>query len=190
MTEASWTLASVTIVLVIITIWYAIETRRIVKRMDMEREESYRPVITFQLIPWQPNLLKLRIQNIGNGPAFDVKGSIKTFTNSGQIPIPWSYPLLGKDKYEEFGFAIQSDDGIKTIYKLDEIRSNVIETQVELVYTSIHGKQYKLEESIKVQEVTNDWIASKMMATQDHPDRLLPRIAKTLEEISNKIRNY
>ncbi len=72
MTEASWVLVGVTIVLVLLTAWYATETHRTVKRMDREREETSRPVLTLQLIPWQPQLLKLRIQNVGNGPAVGV----------------------------------------------------------------------------------------------------------------------
>ena len=60
MTEANWALVGVTIVLVLLTAWYATETYRTVKRMDRECEETSRLVLTLQLILWQPQLLKLR----------------------------------------------------------------------------------------------------------------------------------
>jgi len=60
MTEANWALVGVTIVLFVLTAWYAPETYRTVKRMDREREETSRLVLTLELILWQPQLLKLR----------------------------------------------------------------------------------------------------------------------------------
>jgi hypothetical protein len=84
MTEADWALVGVTAVLVLITFWYATETHRTVSRMDRQREEMSRPVLTFQLVPWQANLVKLRIQNVGSGPAIKVIGTVQTRCNKGQ----------------------------------------------------------------------------------------------------------
>lgn len=36
--------------------------------------------------------------------------------------------------------------------------------------------------------MTDDWIASRMMATQDHPERLLPRLAEALEGIEKHLK--
>lgn len=186
MTDATWALVGVTIILVIVTGWYATETRRTVKRMDQEREQLSRPFLTFQLIPWQPQLVKLRIQNVGNGPAFRVKGTIEAIRKSGSASIPWSYPLLAAEKYEEFGFPAPPEANNEERFRLDEIRSKVIEVRAKFTYSSASGSKYELNETVQVQQVTDDWLASKMMATQDHPERILPRIAKAIEDLARK----
>jgi copper chaperone CopZ len=176
---------ALTIVLVGITAWYANETRRIVNRMDREREEMRRPELALQLVPWQATLLKLRIQNVGAGPAFDVKGEIVAETKLGIATIPWSYNLLNVGKYEEFGIPV-SDKKCEHDYNI--IKAAVKKVRATFTYNSSSGIEYTLDDLINIQELTDDWIESQMLATQDHPDRIMPRIAKTLEEIKNKIK--
>jgi hypothetical protein len=159
-----------------------------VKRMDQEREQLSKPILTFQLIPWQPQMLKLRIQNVRNGPAFRVKGTIEAIHKSDSASIPWSYPLLTAGKYEEFGFPTPPNAENEERFSLDKIRERVIEVRAKFTYGSASGSEYELNDSIRVQEITYDWLVSKMMATQDHPERILPRIAKALEDLARKSR--
>lgn len=186
MEGTSWALVSITAVLVIITGWYATEMRRTVRRMDREYEGRFRPILTFQLIPWRPNLLKLRIQNVGYGPAVDIKGTIESIIHSGSASFSWSYPLLVAGKYEEFGFPMPDDASKEARFNLDAIRHNVKEVRAQLTYNSISGKQYELQDSIQIGEITNSWAKSRMMVTQDHPERIIQRIAEALETIARK----
>ena len=188
MTEVSWALVGVTSVLAILTGWYAIEMRRTVNRMDRAREEVSRPVLAFQVIPWQPQLLNLRIQNVGGGPAVGVKGTIEARLKPGSANIPWSYPLLGAGKYEDFGFPAPPDSGTEERFGLHAIRAKVIEVRADFVYKSVAGCEYELKDSIQIQQLTDDWLASRMMVTQDHPERMWPRIAKALEDLVRNTR--
>ena len=182
----TWSLVGVTIVLVILTGWYAVENHRMVKRMDRQREEISRPVLTLQLIPWQPKLLKIRIQNVGNGAAVGINGVIESVRKSELVSTPWSYPLLANGKYEEFGFPVPPSASDEERHGLDEIRSEVIEVKAEIVYESVYGHKYEMKDSIDIKQVTDHWIYSRMMVTQDHPDRILPRIAKALDKLAEK----
>jgi hypothetical protein len=65
----------------------------------------------------------------------------------------------------------------------------VIKVRARFSYESVSGCKYAMEDDIEVQQITNDWVASRMMATQDHPERLLPRIATALEELPKKLRS-
>jgi hypothetical protein len=176
---------ALTIVLVGITAWYASETRRIVNRMDREREEIHRPVLSLQLVPWEANLLKLRIQNVGSGPAFDIKGKIFAETKSVIATIPWSYTMLDVDKYEEFGIPISDNTHV---FDLNIIKQTVNKVGAKFTYRSAARSEYNLEDSINIQELTTDWVDSHMLVTQDHPDRIMPRIAKTLENIERRLK--
>ena len=143
-----------------------------------------RPVLTLQLIPWEATLIKLRIQNVGNGAASGVKGEMEAVTKAGLLSVPWSFPLLASGKYEEFGFPIPPDGKSDDRFRLDSVRERIPEVRAHFSYRSTYGTEYELEDSIDIREVTDDWLASRMMATQDHPDRLLPRIAKALESLA------
>jgi len=188
MTVATWALVVVTFLLAVGAAWYALETRRIVRRMDLEREDRVRPLLGFQLIAWGPNLLKLRIQNLGSGPALEVKGYIQAISASGNVSFPWSYPLLAPGKYEEFGFPVPPGATSEDRFRLDTIRARVDTVRAQFSYKSVRGREYSLDDAISVAEVTADWISSRMLATEDHPERLVPRIAKALEGIEKHIK--
>ena len=184
LTLATWVLAVVTTVLAILTGWYAYSTHRIVRRMDREREEKSRPSLTFQLIPWEANMLKLRMQNLGPGPALKLKGTIETVLKNGSsASVNWSYPLLASEKYEEFGIPMPGDAGNTSAHEFNKIRQNVASARARFSYQSSSGRQYCLDETIDMASITEDWVTSRMMATEDHPDRVLPRIARALEKL-------
>jgi len=187
MIDANWVLAGVTFILVLLTGWYATEMRRTVKRMDRQLEEMSRPYLTFQLVPWQPQLLKLRVQNVGNGPAMHIAGTIESVMDSGSTSVHWGYPMLAAGKYEEFGFPVPSGSSNDERFRLDSIKAKINEVRAEFVYNSASGCQYELKDTIQVKQVTEDWASSRMMATQDHPERILPRIAKALEDLAKNL---
>lgn len=186
----TWALVGATILLFAAACWYATETRRIVHRMDIEREDKARPVLTSQLIPWAPGLVKLRIQNVGGGPARNVAGKIESvFIDSGSETINWSYPLLNPDKYEEFHIPLPTSIERTKGFDLKTIKSKVSQVKAVFNCESMSGHPYKLEDSIDIQRITQDWLDSRMLATEDHPDRLLPRIAKALDELPDIARS-
>jgi len=187
MTAATWALVVVTFLLAVGAAWYALETRRIVKRMDAEREDRLRPFLGFQLIPWTSTLLKLRIQNLGWGPALEVKGYIEANSGSGGASFQWSYHVLAPGRYEDFGFPAPPGASSEDRFRLDKVRERLDTVRAVFSYKSVSGCEYHLSDSISVTNLTDDWIAAQMMATEDHPDQLVPRIAKALEGIEKQI---
>jgi hypothetical protein len=153
--------------------------------MDRQQEETQRPRLALQLIPWQPGLLKLRVENFGTGPALSVKGRIETVLKEGDpVGFDWSYHFLGSGRYEEFGFPMPAGASNEARFRLDEIRKRVSKVFGDFSYGSVSGRQYEMKEALDVDNITDDWVTSRMMATQDHPERLLPRIAKALEDLA------
>jgi len=152
-----------------------------VRGMNQEREEMHRPLLTLQLVPWTGNLVKLRIQNVGGGPAFNVHGEIHSETKDGIITIPWSYEVLGVDKYEEFGVPTSKE---KHEFEFNLIReAGVRRVRANLKCKSAANVEYITERVINVEELTGDWVASHMLVTEDNPDRLMPRIARAIENL-------
>ena len=188
MTEATWGLVAGTLILAVVAAWYAFETHRIVDRMDKEREAKDRPTLAFHLVPWGPKTLKLRIQNVGIGAAFALKGDIEGFLNGERVgAYPWSYQVLAPGKYEEFGFPTEPSASPDDRFNMDAVRGRFERVHAYFTYKSASGREYVLDDTIRVRDITAEWIASRMMATQDHPDRLLPRMAKALDEIAKAV---
>jgi hypothetical protein len=188
MDVATWVLAVVTLVLAGATGWFAYDNHQVLKRMDREREDRISPVITLQLIAWDARLLKLRIQNVGTGAALEIKGKIQSiFIGDSSRSIDWSYPLLAPDKYEELPIPMPEDVPREKHFDWNSIRPVVDLIKADFEYKSISGLSYRRADTIKIQEVTQGWIDSRMLVTRDHPERLMPRIAKTLEDIAKAL---
>jgi hypothetical protein len=179
---------SATILLVGLTAWYAWETRRIVRSMERDREELLRPVLVFEVVPWTVNLLKLRVQNVGNGAALRIAGQIRTQTTAGEEVVrPWSYSVLTSQKYEEFGIPMPSNSNLADKFNVQTIKELVSSVRAEVTYESVTHARYELNESIPVPTLLDDWASSGMLATEDHPERIMPRIAKALENIEKDL---
>ncbi len=101
----------------------------------------------------------------------------------------WKYSAMRVGYFEEFGIPIPEDESGEWTesFKNDEIRAKVSKITVDSSYQATTGEQYEDTEVIDVAAITSSWIAKKMMATEDHPERLVPRIARALEKISKQI---
>lgn len=187
MAEATWALVAATSSLVVIGGWYAFETHRIINRMDLEREILTRPFVGLQVIPWAPKLLKLRIQNLGAGPALDLEVHIVALTDAGNDVRDWSCPLLASGKYEEVPFPIPPGSTKSEGFNLDQIRERVSTITTSFSYKGATGKVYERQESIDIEKLTDVWAESQMLATEDHPERLGPRIAKAIDSIEKHV---
>ena len=119
--------------------------------------------------------------------ACNIEGTIESKTKSSPVSFPWSHPLLSAGKYEEFGFPVPESANHEGRFRLEKIRENIVEVHARFEYRSLRGENYKLDYSIPIEKITNDWVSSKMLVTQDHPDRIVPRIAKTLERIREEL---
>lgn len=187
MTEAEIAILVVTSVLVVVALWYAAETRRIVNRMDRQLEATTKPILVFSVIPWQARAVKLRIANAGPGPAHEIEGLVEASGDGAHEKFKWSYPVLMPGKYEEFGFPSAPGASSEERFRIDKITGRFSLVRADLSYSSGSGRKYSLQQSIDVSRLTSDWIESRMMATQDHPERLTPRIAKALESIASTL---
>lgn len=187
MTGATWGLVGVTFLLVLVAGWYAWETRRLVDRTDKEREARERPMLAVHLVPWEAQLMKLRIQNVGPGAAFEISGAIEGVSAGRSLSFPWAYPLLAPGKYEEFGFPTADKDDRQGRFQVDKIRERFETIRAKFTYKAGTGKEYELDKTINIRDITDAWLEARMMATQDHAERLGPRIAKALDKMADSV---
>lgn len=85
-----WVSVVVTVVLVCITAYYALETRRIaraaaeqVQELRQQRMSASQPIVWPMIVGWKIYRLEVDFENIGNGPALD----IDIFVGRGEEPM-------------------------------------------------------------------------------------------------------
>ena len=85
-----WVSVGVTVVLVCITFYYALETRRIARaeveqshELRQQRINASQPVIWPMIVGWEIYRLEVIFENIGNGPALD----IDIYIGQGEEPM-------------------------------------------------------------------------------------------------------
>ena len=107
-----WVSVVITVVLVCITAYYALETRRIARaaaeqaqELRQQRISASQPVLWPMILGWDLNKLEVIFENIGNGPALD----IDIYLGRGEAPklsecehIRYSYMIAGKEKIHNF----------------------------------------------------------------------------------------
>lgn len=86
-----------TVVLVMVTGYYAWQNRRMAIEMEQSRRLSVRPHRALQLAYISPTVAAVRLTNIGNGPAVDVDGTLRMLPSEGG-----SLPLESRDFQETF----------------------------------------------------------------------------------------
>ena len=107
-----WVTVGVTVVLVCITGYYALETRRIARataeqaqELRQQRISASQPVLWPMILGWETYRLEVIFENIGNGPALD----IDIFIGRGEEPmfeksehVRYSYMVAQEKKKDNF----------------------------------------------------------------------------------------
>jgi len=82
--------------------------------------------------------------------------------------------------------SVKGKRGASLAHSSYAIRLTVNKVGAKFTYRSTSGVEYHLEDSIDVQELAKDWVVSQMLVTQDHPDRIMARIAKAIENLKEE----
>jgi len=149
---------------VYITIFYALQTRKMAKEMLNQRHDSVRPVIDIMRIKhgegesesrvlhseqgkkaygdYSAGLL-CRLHNIGVGPAIDVYSFVQTSTVECQL-LPFG--ALAKDgKTDKYSLSLkQSDNRTILIAYYRDIYDNCFESSREVIKGKVHLGQLKI----------------------------------------------
>jgi hypothetical protein len=97
------TTAILTLVLVLITAWYAVSTRHMVTEMRDSRRQAQRPAMALDLNMLGPQYAAARITNAGTGTAFDVALSLEFELGAERFDRrPWEAPVVLAGAGESF----------------------------------------------------------------------------------------
>jgi|GEM_PF-4782491 len=163
-----------TVVLVIVTGVYAYLTWGMVRETRRARKQEVSPVMNLDVEPFSAGAVAPKIENIGNGPAIDVDGTVKLHPGGEEHEIQSKNipsgdftgsvaPQIGEDSHEEYESLV-----------------------VEGSYRDVLGDRGTFEEEYDLKLLAESDGADSIMK-RDRRERHLGKIAKHLKSIAQGI---
>ena len=161
----------ITSVLVLVTLYYAIQNHRMVTEMRKSREESVRPYIDYEVSTiglW----LEINLINLGAGVALDIMYT-DTLYNKQSGPIS-----LGPGK--KFNIIRVSKDAFR-----DNTKGGNIEISIK--YKNIYETQFSEKLNIQIDQRTKENLAAQKIPFPDSVGYYLEHIEEQLKFINKEI---
>ncbi|MGD0496460.1 MAG: hypothetical protein ABSB28_10580 [Candidatus Bathyarchaeia archaeon] len=163
-----WASVLVTVVLVIINTFYAMQTRQTIKEMEKARKADFLPHVRAELSFLGPVFLILKATNFGKGPATDIRTEI-TFLPSNEKRV-WQQAIMSPNEF----IRILLPDG-----NLAKVLERSAEITAKGEYKDVFGQTFKIDERMDVKAFIDE-------ATQLRP--ILERdLARLVEDIKDKL---
>jgi hypothetical protein len=161
----SYIIAFSTIILVIVTGYYALQTRNTVEAVKSSAEIGVRPFLKGSMRARGPGSLRLQIENIGKGPANNVHIEYRTESASrvslsnpqpsilDTTPRNWSSEVIMSNEIEQF-FLTGPNKNI--VYSFDYFHNSPTTIFITGSYSDILGNQYFINQQIDVTAYTHE----------------------------------
>lgn len=178
---AVWVQAASTIVLVIITAWYAVHTKRIAEHSA----RSLQPRLIGRISPYGWNYVDYEVANVSQTSALNVRLELRF----GDRTTVWLYPLLAPGERERFYLPVE--EGRAGSDSLPVLAESGASLDANLSYTDAAGATYQSRESVAFPDIARTWTSSRwqqpeIVTIKDLNDTL----SKGLDSIRDEIRRY
>jgi hypothetical protein len=162
-------------ILVIVTLWYAWQTRQMVSQMELARAAQIRPHLALS-VDLERGAVFLRVVNAGAGPAMSVDVRIESEPGPG-VRIPYMTPVLAPGAGQSF---IVRDSANRAVVDLKQLVHTLQGKRVKLTGTCTDalGRGHRVADSLSLEEYSDAYHSRTWRAQSDDQ---LKRIADALE---------
>jgi len=171
------------IVLVFITGVYVFLTWQLVKETRQAREAERKAYIAVFPVPMGQAHAKVRIQNLGRGPALDIHATLE-LVGSSKEENTWDWPVLQPNEYEDFLIPTSNEQRSLTLRELAEMYEDLV---VDIRWRSSFGKNEKSIFTFTLQNIVDGWYYSGRLIPTPSMDSSLHQIEKHLKKISREL---
>ena len=139
--ETNLMLVFATLILVGVTAFYAIQTRKTVSAIEKSTEVSIIPFVKFSFVSFFYSNFCLELLNAGKGPAINVKASY-TIKQGDNSKIEYECDILNVNQKEQFYLEIGGE--IQTT--LDYFKKNETIVETSVYFENVSGKKFSKTE--------------------------------------------
>lgn len=177
MKDALWASVLVTVVLVVINAFYAMQTRQTIKVMEKARKTDFLPHVRAELSFYGPFLLILKATNFGKGPATNVEAEI-TFLPSSEKRV-WQQETMAPNEF----IRIILPDG-----SLGRVLERSAEITVKGKYKDVFGQTFPINERMDVKTFIDEAMRLQPILESDLASHVKD-IKEKLGRIEGELRN-
>lgn len=173
-------LAIATVVLVLVTSWYAYSAHKILEEQKVARKATVIPKVMGKLEFLAPTFLLIKIENVGRGPAINAHIEFKVTPKGGEHK--WYNPLITPGEYSRLTLPVPEEEENSNIFleKYDFIEFNC-------KYDDLYGETYEEEYKIDLKEFKKGLHGEHTYVLWE--ELPLQKIEKHLEKLQKDISN-
>jgi hypothetical protein len=168
-------LAILTGVLVLVTLYYAIQTRQMVVEMEKARGTTVLPRIAVSMNPIGGMVGWVRLTNVGPGPAMNIQAAITSEPNG--FEISWHAHVVAPNEAHDFIPTPPGEPEAQLGY-LDRLTERYDRIRLDASYSDALGKSHETHESIEIREWWGSLKSAGHLVTQDYPAETVKELAK------------
>lgn len=168
--DPMWVSVFVTVILVVINICYAWQTRQTIVEMERARKAEFLPYIKTRLDFLGPKFLILRMTNVGKGPAMDIDATV-SFSPSNEVRY-WKQNMMSPDEFHR----ILLPDG-----NIDTVCEKAQKITMKGNYRDILGQAFYIDEEINTREFIGE--------IQQLPQLIEPDLGRLVSDIKDELRS-
>lgn len=173
-------LAFATILLVAVTGYYAIQTRRTVQQMKKSTEAEFLPHLRMSVGFGEGPLIELFVTNVGKAAAVGVQATFRIEELEDSIRS-WTSPLLVSGESVRFPIPVGKDKYEYTVRFFEQQQSTLL---FQASYSDIFGEPYTVSDSFDITSYVKQLIGAPVLL----PRTELGMIKEALERIEYELR--
>ncbi|GEM_PF-3115470 len=168
-----------TVLLVAVTGYYAVQTRRTVEQMRKSAEAEFLPHLRMSVGFGEGPWIELFVTNVGKASAIGVQTNfrIQELENSMRT---WTSPLLVSGESVRFPIPVGKDKRQETIRFFEQQQSTLV---FKAEYSDIFGKPYSVSDSIDITKYVKQLSSAPVLL----PRTELGMIKEALEQIRDEL---
>jgi hypothetical protein len=176
-------LATLTAALVLVTMYYAWQTRKMVGEMEQARAATVLPRIAVSVNPISGLVGWIRLTNVGPGPALDVRATIKLEPDG--FEIKWHAHVVAPNESHD-SIPTPPDEPTAQLGYLERLTERFDRVTLVASYRDALGKPHETRETIEIREWWKSLIAAGHLAIHDYPAEAVDefvKIRKSLDKL-------
>jgi hypothetical protein len=175
--------AAAVVGLVGVTTYYAVQTRRTVKEMELTRESTVVPNLFLEVTTMGAGYPMPRVKNLGVGVALDLEIVFSQTYKDDTQTRKWQWQALAPGEYKQFFLWNDQRDPMTGHQAIDHHASVALSAS----YSDILGKRYECVETVDLAEYMTVQFAAegvRGIGPQDELLRKLDEIRDALEKVA------
>lgn len=173
------------LLLVVITAFYVVLTWRMVKEMRKARESEIEPYVVSSLNPYGPAYAQIRIDNIGRGPALNVKVRIAVHPNNDALTRVWQHPVMLPDS--SYTFLLPSRTQTGSLPSIRQLTDEYSEISTEIDWINSFGRKKRNFTSFNLQKQIQGWYNAGHIMPPEDTTTQIKNICDAVEKVGREL---